>query len=194
MPETLEDNLKAIAELGGPKYFNHYPWGWPRAGNTPFRRWKRETYRGGASNPFIVHWPRGIREKGEIGTIMRISSTWCRRCSRRSESRRRTAMRGVTQSPIQGARFAHPFEDSKAETRHHTQYFEMMGHRAVYHDGWRAVCPVPGPSFTEAGVGFGALVITEAKLRELDAKGWELYEVGKDFAETKNLANSAATS
>ena len=53
----------------------------------------------------------------------------------------------------------------------------MMGHRAVYHDGWRAVCPVPGPSFTEAGIGFGELVITEDKLRELDAKGWELYNV-----------------
>ena len=47
VPETLEDNLKALDELGGPKYFNHYPWGWAWAGNTPFRRWKRETYRGG---------------------------------------------------------------------------------------------------------------------------------------------------
>ena len=47
VPETLEDNLEAIDELGGPKYFNHYPWGWAWAGNTPFRRWKRETYRGG---------------------------------------------------------------------------------------------------------------------------------------------------
>ena len=64
----------------------------------------------------------------------------------------------------------------------------MMGHRAIYHDGWRAVCPVPGPSFAEAGMGFGEMVITEEKLRELDAKGWELYHVDDDFSETKNLA------
>src|SRR5262249_2226627 len=66
VPATLEDNLKAFDELGGPKYFNHYPWGWAWAGNTPFRRWKRETYRGGATDPFIVHWPDGIRAKGQV--------------------------------------------------------------------------------------------------------------------------------
>ena len=61
----------------------------------------------------------------------------------------------------------------------------MIGHRAIYHDGWRAVCPVPGPSFAEAGMGFGEMVITEDKLRELDAKGWELYHVDEDFSETQ---------
>ena len=60
-PEPLEDSLAAIDELGGPKHFNHYPWGWTWAGNTPFRRWKRETYRGGVTDPFIVHWPTGIK-------------------------------------------------------------------------------------------------------------------------------------
>ncbi len=65
-PETVEESLAIIDEIGGPKTFNHYPWGWTWAGNTPFRRWKRETYRGGASDPFIVHWPRGIKAKGEI--------------------------------------------------------------------------------------------------------------------------------
>jgi arylsulfatase len=64
----------------------------------------------------------------------------------------------------------------------------MMGHRSIYHDGWRAVCPVPGPSFKEAGVGFGGLPITEAKLRELDAHGWELYHVAEDFSESTNIA------
>ena len=59
-PEPFEDSLAAIDEIGGPKHFNHYPWGWTWAGNTPFRRWKRETYRGGVSDPFIVSWPKGI--------------------------------------------------------------------------------------------------------------------------------------
>ena len=96
-------------------------------------------------------------------------------------------IRGVTQSPIQGVSFAHTLDDGAAETRRHTQYFEMLGHRAIYHDGWRAVCPWPGPSFTEAGVGFGQPISAE-KLSELDAKGWELYHIDEDFAENHNLA------
>jgi arylsulfatase len=63
----------------------------------------------------------------------------------------------------------------------------MLGHRAIYHDGWRAVCPWPGPSFTEAGVGFGEPISGE-KLTELDSRGWELYHVAEDFAENHNLA------
>ena len=188
VPETLEDNLKAIDELGGPKYFNHYPWGWAWAGNTPFRRWKRETYRGGASDPFIVHWPSRIKAKGEVRNqyahLIDMVPTVLDALGLEPPK----AVRGVTQSPIEGVSFAHALGDAKAETRHHTQYFEMMGHRAIYHDGWRAVCPVPGPSFAEAGMGFGEMPITEDKLRELDAKGWELYHVDKDFSETKNLA------
>ena len=66
-----------------------------------------------------------------------------------------TSIKGVTQSPIEGVSFAHTFDDAKAESKRHTQYFEMMGHRSIYHDGWRAVCPWPGPSFTEAGKFFG---------------------------------------
>ena len=58
IPESLEENLAAIDGLGGPKYYNHYPWGWAWAGNTPFRRWKRETYRGGVADPLIVRLPK----------------------------------------------------------------------------------------------------------------------------------------
>ena len=97
-------------------------------------------------------------------------------------------IRGVTQAPLQGVSFAHTLDDARrAEQPHHTQYFEMLGHRAIYHDGWRAVCPWPGPSFTEAGVGFGQPISAE-KLSELDAKGWELYHVDEDFAENHNVA------
>ena len=71
VPESVEENLSALDELGGPKYFNHYSWGWTFAGNTPFRRWKRETYRGGVSDPFLVHWPKGIKAKGQIRHAVR---------------------------------------------------------------------------------------------------------------------------
>ncbi len=64
VPDDLKQNLAALDELGGPKYFNHYAWGWTFAGNTPFKRWKRETFRGGVSDPFLVHWPKGIQGQG----------------------------------------------------------------------------------------------------------------------------------
>ena len=71
--------------------------------------------------------------------------------------------------------------------QHHTQYFEMFGHRSIYHDGWRAVCPWPGTSFAESGLPFGA-PIDAAKLTELDATSWELYHIDEDFAENHNVA------
>ena len=185
--EPIEESLAHIDEIGGPKHFNHYPWGWTWAGNTPFRRWKRETYRGGACDPFIVSWPKGIKSKGEVrgqyAHIVDMVPTVLDLLGLEPPQ----AIRGVTQSPLHGVSFAHVLDDAEAETRHHTQYFEMMGHRSIYHDGWRAVCPWPGPSFAEAGTGFGNPISADT-LTELDATGWELYHVAEDFAETKNVA------
>ena len=185
-PEPLEDSLAAIDELGGPDTFNHYPWGWTFAGNTPFRRWKRETYRGGTSDPFLVHWPAGIRVGGQVrdqyAHVIDMVPTVLEALGTEPPA----TIRGVTQSPIQGVSFAHTFNDASAPTRHHTQYFEMFGHRAIDHDGWRAVCPWPGPSFAEAGKAFGA-PITEAQLTELDAHHWELYRVAEDITENHDL-------
>lgn len=190
VPDDLKQNLAAIDELGGPKYFNHYAWGWTFAGNTPFRRWKRETYRGGVADPFIVHWPKGIKAKGEIRHHYAHAIDMVPTVLDALGIAPPEQIRGVTQSPIQGVSLAPTFKDAKAEDRHKTQYFEMFAHRAIYHDGWRAVCPFPGPSFTEAKAFFGQLELTEDKLRELDAKGWELYNVKDDPAETKNLAET----
>ena len=77
-----------------------------------------------------------------------------------------------------------------APTRHHTQYFEMFGHRSIYHDGWRAVCPWPGPNFTEAakkGRAFSSPISAEV-LAEIEANDWELYDLTKDYSETHNVA------
>ena len=175
VPDDLQQNLAALDELGGPKYFNHYPWGWTFAGNTPFRRWKRETYRGGVSDPFLVHWPKGIKAKGEIRNQYAHAIDMVPTVLESLGIEAPTEIRGVAQSPIEGVSFAHSFDDAAAPTNHHTQYFEMFAHRSIYHDGWRAVCPFPGTSFAEAGVSFGMLELTEDKLRELDATGWELY-------------------
>lgn len=188
VPDDLAQNLAALNELGGPKYFNHYAWGWTHAGNTPFRRWKRETYRGGVSDPFIVHWPKGIKGGGKVCHQFAHAIDMVPTVLTALGIEAPSQIRGVTQSPIEGLSFAHVFKDAKAEGRHKTQYFEMFAHRAIYHDGWRAVCPFPGPSFTEAKAFFGQLALTEDKLRELDAHGWELYNLADDPTETRNLA------
>ena len=189
VPDDLKQNLAALGELGSPKYFNHYAWGWTFAGNTPFRRWKRETYRGGVSDPFIVHWPKGIKAKGEIRHQYAHAIDMVPSTLEALGVEAPTIIRGVTQSPIEGISFANSFKDASAESLHKTQYFEMFAHRSIYHDGWRAVCPFPGPSFSEAGVAFGMAALTEEKLRELDAKGWELYNLADDPTESNNIAD-----
>jgi arylsulfatase A-like enzyme len=187
VPDSLEENLSQIDQLGGPTTFNHYPWGWTFAGNTPFRRWKRETYRGGISDPFIVHWPNGIQSKGEVRTQYAHAIDMVPTVLEALGIEPPTSIKGVTQSPIEGHSFAHAFDAADAPSKHVTQYFEMFGHRSIYHDGWRAVCPWPGTSFTESGLSFGA-PIDAAKLTELDGSSWELYRVAQDFAENHNVA------
>ncbi|KKG13927.1 arylsulfatase [Methanosarcina sp. 2.H.T.1A.6] len=187
VPESLEENLAALNKLGGPETYNHYAWGWTWAGDTPFRRWKRETYRGGISDPFIVHWPRGIMGRGEARAQYAHAIDMVPTVLECLRIEPPTVIKGVTQAPIEGFSFADSFDNAGALSKHHTQYFEMMGHRSIYHDGWRAVCPWPGPSFTEAGKSFGE-PIPAGKLTELDAKGWELYHVEKDWTESHNMA------
>jgi arylsulfatase len=188
VPDNLQQNLAALDDLGGPKYFNHYPWGWTYAGNTPFRRWKRETYRGGVSDPFIVAWPKAIKARGEVREQYCHAIDMVPTVLDALGIEAPTQIRGVTQSPIEGFSLKSSFDDAKAASLHITQYFEMFGHRSLYHDGWRAVCPWPGTSFAESGLTFGAAIDYD-KLIELDARGWELYNLKDDFAETNNLAD-----
>jgi arylsulfatase A-like enzyme len=175
-PQPVEEMVKQIDELGGTTTFNHYAWGWTFAGNTPFRRWKRETYRGGVSDPFIVHWPKGIKAQGELRTQYAHIIDLVPTVLDVQGIEPPATIRGVTQAPLHGISFRYSFDDAAAPARHRTQYFEMLGHRAIDHDGWRAVCPWPGPSFTEAGKPFG-VPISASDLADLDANHWELYNV-----------------
>jgi arylsulfatase A-like enzyme len=185
--DSLEQNLAAIDDIGGPKYFNHYPWGWTFAGNTPFRRWKRETYRGGVSDPCIVHWPKGIAARGAVRSQFVHAIDMAPTVLEALGVAAPTSIRGVTQSPIEGISFAYTFDDEHAPSRHVTQYFEMIGHRSIYHEGWRAVCPWPGTSFAESGRQFGT-PIPDEELTDLDATGWELYHVAEDPTENHDVA------
>jgi arylsulfatase A-like enzyme len=190
VPESFEQNLAKIDELGGTNSYNHYPWGWTWAGNTPFRRWKRETYRGGATDPFIVSWPAGMQARGEVRTQYAHAIDMVPTVLDALGIEPPQTIRGVEQAPLEGVSFTHTFDSADAPTQRTTQYFEMFGHRSLYHDDWRAVCPWPGPSYTEAlqqGRSMGETITPEV-LDRLDREGWELYDIAGDPTESRNVA------
>jgi arylsulfatase len=190
VPESFEDNLAHIDDLGGPSSYNHYPWGWAWAGDTPFRRWKRETYRGGSTDPFVVAWPAGMAARGEVRTQYAHAIDMVPTVLDALGIVPPQVLRGVPQAPLEGSSFAHTFDDASAPSRHVTQYFEMFGHRAIYHDDWRAVCPWPAPNFTTAAQTGRKLgqPITPEVLEELDRSGWELYRMTDDPTESRDVA------
>lgn len=190
VPESLDENLARIDELGGTTAYNHYPWGWTWAGNTPFRRWKREVYRGGATDPFVVAWPSRIAARGEVRHQYAHAIDMAPTVLDAIGVTPPATIRGVVQSPLEGVSFAHTFDDAGAETKHHVQYFEMLGERAIDYDGWRAVCAWPGPSFAEAAAKGRKFAdpITRDDLDILETSEWELYHVAEDPAETVDVA------
>ncbi len=190
--ERMEDNLEVIDIWGSEDTFNHYSWGWTWAGDTPFRRWKRETYRGGVTDPCIVFWPEGTADTDQVRTqylhAVDVLPTLLDVLGIEPPAQ----LKGVAQSSIQGVSFAEALRNPDAPDRHHTQYFEMFGHRSIYHEGWKAVCPYPGPSMAEGverGHPFGT-AITEAILDDLEANDWELYDLTTDPAECHNVAGA----
>jgi arylsulfatase len=175
VPETVDFIWGHRDQLGGPESFNHYPFGWTMAGNTPFKRWKREVHLGGIRDPFIVHWPRGFSARGEVRAqyahcidlmptvldVLGIDPP--------------AEIHGVAQSRIDGASFAQTFDKPDAPSTRRTQYFEMFGYRAIYHDGWTAVSP---------HLPFG----TEMTEEVLAHTTWELYHTDVDFSQVDDLA------
>jgi hypothetical protein len=143
------------------------------AGNTPFKRWKRETHEGGVADPLIVHWPAGIRASGEtrrayvhavdvLPTVLEVLGVEAPE-----------VISGVEQSEIEGVSFAGCFEPGTDRSRHATQYYEMFGCRAIYHEGWKAVT-------------FHQIQDTSVPF---DQDVWELYNVQSDPSECHDLAD-----
>jgi arylsulfatase len=189
--ESFEDNLAKIDTLGDTDSYNHYPWGWAWAGDTPFRRWKRETYRGGSADPFLVSWPDGMTARAEVRSQYAHAIDMMPTVLNVLGIDPPEAIRGVSQAPLEGVSFVTSFDDPDASSAHATQYFEMFGHRAIDHDGWRAVCPWPGVDFTTAatkGRQFGSPIGPD-ELDELETEAWELYHITEDPTESRNIAS-----
>ena len=180
LPESLGECLTRIDDLGTPRAYNHYPFGWAWAGNTPFQRWKREVHEGGVADFCIVHWPKGVEATGEIRNsyahVVDVTPTVLDLLNVQPPQQ----IRGVTQSPIQGISFAHTLDDSSAEGSHRTQYYEMLGNRAIYHDGWKAVTYHGTEGMIYDGV-------TDPH-RPFADDTWELYHVAEDFSESRDLS------
>jgi arylsulfatase len=170
-----------IDELGGPSAHNNYPWGWTMAGNTPYRRWKREVHEGGIADPCIVHWPRGIGSRGgvrhQFAHVIDVLPTVLELAGIEPPEE----IAGVAQSPIEGTSFAYLLDDADAPERHTTQYFEMLGSRGIYHEGWKAVTFKPlGPMYDDG-------IDPDAPFED---DVWELYHVAHDVTECDDLAES----
>jgi len=178
-PESLEENLRRIDDLGTPRANNHYPWGWAWAGNTPLKRFKRDTHEGGVCDPLIIRWPSRLDALEQtrhqyvhaidlLPTLLEVIGIDAP-----------TAIDGVGQTPFDGTSFAATLTDATAASTHHTQYYEMLGSRALYHDGWKAVVFHPPALMAYDG---------SDSRRSFDDDIWELYHVAEDFSECHDVA------
>jgi len=176
--ETPEFLMARLDKLGGPESYNHYAVGWAHSMNTPYQ-WTKQvaSHWGGTRNGTIVHWPNGIKSKGEVRSqfhhVIDVAPTILEAAGLPEP----TSVNGVAQHPIEGVSMLYSFNDGKADERHETQYFEMFGNRGIYHKGWTAVTRHKTPW----------LLIGET-VPAFDDDVWELYDTNKDWSQSKNLA------
>ena len=158
-----------LDDIGGPHSHSNYPWGWAQAGNSPLRWYKQNTYGGGVRDPLVLHWPAGIRDQGAIRRqfchVVDITPTILDITGARAPAEHN----GVPQIPIAGASIAPTFADDAAPAPRSIQYFEQMGHRGLWADGWKI------STYHEQG-------------KPIDDDEWGLYHLESDFSECHDLA------
>jgi arylsulfatase A-like enzyme len=175
IPATVADQMPFIDKWGGPESYPHFAAGWAVAGNAPFA-WAKQVAAdyGGTKNGMVVHWPKGIRAKGELRTqwhhVVDIAPTVLEIAGLPAPK----SVNGIPQRPFEGVSLAYTLNDGQAADRHHTQYFEILGNRAVYHDGWlaRTVHRAPWERQPRAA---------------LDQDKWEIYDTRSDFSLANDL-------
>ena len=138
----LEDILARIDELGGPTANSHYPMGWAQAGNTPLKRYKQITHGGGIRDPFVDLVAEGDRRHRSIRAQYHHVADVAPMILDLAGIEAPEAVDGIPQQPIEGVSMAYSLDDPEAPTPKVCQYYEMIGSRAIWADGWKAVCPV----------------------------------------------------
>ena len=176
--ESIPFLLSMIDELGGPRTYNHYPVGWAHAMDTPMQ-WTKQvaSHFGGTRNGMVISWPARIKDKGGLRSqfchVIDITPT----IYEAAKITPPKMLDGVEQRPLDGKSLVYTFDNATAQTQHGTQYFEMMGNRAIYKDGWMAsTTPLRLPWIN---VGYEP---------NPDDFKWELYNINEDFSQANNLA------
>ena len=172
-PDDIKDNLAMLDQLGSPDTYNHYPTGWAVAFSTPYRMFKRYSqYAGGTADPLVIHWPKGIKAKGEVRHQYHhctdIVPTILECCGLTMPD----VVNGVKQAPLSGVSMRYSFDGASAETRKETQYYEMIGTRGIWHKGWKATTE-HGPMLNKG---------------HFDQDRWQLFHTDVDRAEAHDLA------
>ncbi|WP_081290757.1 arylsulfatase [Mycobacterium asiaticum] len=179
--DNLADNLALLDDWGGTDTYPHYAWGWAWAGNTPFRLWKRYTWLGGTRVPFIAYWPKHIRDGGgvrpQFGHAIDLLPTVLDACGVRAPE----AVDGITQTPVQGASLLPTLTDPSAPDPRSVQYFEMLGSRAIFVDGWKATT-----DHVSTGLMDEDLLLPGS--RDFDQDTWSLFDLDEDFSESHDVA------
>jgi len=182
IPEDFKEVMRRMNELGGPTTFNHYPVGWAHAMDTPFQ-WAKQiaSHFGGTRNGLVISWPKRIKQTGEVrsqfSSVIDIAPTILEAVGVPAP----TSINGVKQKQIEGVSMVYTFDNAKAPSKHTTQYFEMFGNRAIYHDGWVA-------STTPGVAPWDSAAEVQGRLPAVNDYQWELYNVSKDFSQADNLA------
>ncbi len=176
VPEKVADMLKVADKWGGPETYPHFASGWAVAMDSPFT-WTKQVASdfGGTRNGMVVAWPKGIKAKNEMRTqfthVIDVAPTILE-AAKLPEPK---VVDGTPQIPMEGVSMAYTFDNAKAKERHTTQYFEIAGNRAIYHDGWMARVIHRAP--------------WEYKPRTtLEKDVWELYDVRSDYSLSTDLA------
>jgi arylsulfatase A-like enzyme len=172
IPDTVEANMPLLDDLGSPKTYNHYPNGWAMAFNTPFKMWKRYEFNGGTSDPCIISWPGGTKPKGEIHEQYHHAIDIVPTILDALGVEAPETIKGNVQSSFDGLSMRSSFDDAKAPTTREKQFYAMLGSRAIWHDGWKAVTNHP----------------TIAGWSHFNEDEWELYHTDVDRSELQNLA------
>lgn len=180
--ESFPEVLRRMDELGGPTAFNHYPIGWAHAMNTPFQ-WTKQiaSHFGGTRNALAISWPKQIKGRGELRNQFHHVSDIMPTILEAAGISAPVSVYGVQQAPVEGVSMIYAFNDAKAPTQHTTQYFEMFGNRALYHEGWVAATTPPLAPWVS---------VAPKPIDVIDDFQWELYNVADDFSQSNNLAKS----